>query len=119
MADYETEPGERDSKATLFLGEDPVRQSPGMICCPLGMWIVSPRPIEPDTLISATLQGRDNTGATSTVSCRGVVAECREEGGHSRFRICVIFTDLDPQKRRVLHSLSLCHHTLCSYCANF
>lgn len=111
----ETESG----RAVLYLGDDPVDQAGELVFCPLGMRIMTTRPIEPYTLIDATLKVTSEDGTPQTLCCRGVVADCEFLEGKKCFRVIVVFTDTDPAKRRLLEHLSHTHHTLCSYCANY
>lgn len=107
------------AQAVLYLGDDPVVQSGDLVFCPLGMRITTTRPIEPYTLVDATLQVTSEDGTPQTLCCRGVVAECQCMEGKQCFRVSVLFTDTDSAKRRLLEYLSHTHHTLCSYCANY
>lgn len=117
MVEQSTAGNPETNKTVLILGKDPVDQTDEIVVCPIGMRITTPYPIEPLTLVDTTLQDTSSPDGR-TIHCRGVVADCQMQS-EKCYRVCVLFTETDPDKRQALTAISRAHHTLCSYCANF
>ena len=98
--------------------DEAVNQPATFSCCPLGLQLYTRQEVEPFKKLSFKFDAPGSDGSTVHIECSGVVVHCRPDGDDLH-RIWVTFTNLDPDTREKLLSMSKSAERICPYCENF
>jgi hypothetical protein len=110
----------KDPPVTVFMGDgDAVHQPRTFRLCPLGMQFYSRTPMDECCLLEFKLDLPRPHRKPETISCCGIVVNCRCEKEPSLFRVWIKFLDLPPPAQHRLSCLAKSSEYLCPFCENF
>ena len=87
--------------------------------CPLGLQFYSPEKVSDFKVMNFRMQMGPSGGASSEVSCSGVVVHCQKEKDSGLFRVWVKFLDLAEDKGSQLKCAAKDADAICPHCENF